>query len=98
MAAQFWWLGSYPLDGPVHRGSRDAEEFGELSLGVAPSVAELRQMLGLVRLLLPRNRTLVFATFIREAEIERCGGQELQITADGLLLTAWPVRCVGRRP
>jgi hypothetical protein len=31
---QFWWLGLHPLDGPVHRGSSDPEEFGELRLGV----------------------------------------------------------------
>ena len=44
------WLGSDPLDGPVHRGSSDAEEFRELSLGVATGVVQLQQMLGLIRL------------------------------------------------
>src|SRR4249919_2656790 len=29
----YWWLGPHPLDGAVHRGSSDAEEFGELSNG-----------------------------------------------------------------
>jgi hypothetical protein len=33
---RFLWLGLHPLDGPVHRGSSDPEEFGELSLGVVP--------------------------------------------------------------
>ena len=31
---RFWWLGSHSLDGPVHRRSADAEEFGQLGLGV----------------------------------------------------------------
>jgi hypothetical protein len=47
---RYWWLGSDPLDGPVHRGSPDAEEFRELSLGVATGVVQLQQMLGLIRL------------------------------------------------
>jgi hypothetical protein len=46
----YWWLGSDPLDGPVHRGSPDAEEFRELTLGVASGVVQLQQMLGLIRL------------------------------------------------
>ena len=33
---RFWWFGSDPLDGPVDRGSSDAEEFGQLGLGVVP--------------------------------------------------------------
>ena len=33
---RFWWLGSRSLDGPVHRGSPDTEEFGEFGLGVVP--------------------------------------------------------------
>ena len=47
---RFWWPGSHPLDGPVHRGSSDPEEFGELSLGVATGVVQLQQVLGLIRL------------------------------------------------
>ena len=31
---RFWWLGSDPLDGPVDRGSPDAEQFGEFGSGV----------------------------------------------------------------
>jgi hypothetical protein len=46
---RFWWPGPHPLDGPVHGGSSDPEEFGELSLGV-PRVVQLQQVLGLVRL------------------------------------------------
>jgi hypothetical protein len=41
------WLGSDPLDGPVHRGSPDAEEFRELGLGVVSRIVQLKQMLGL---------------------------------------------------
>ena len=47
---RFWWLGSHPLGGPVHRGSPVAEEFGELSLRVGAEVVQLQQVLGLVRL------------------------------------------------
>jgi hypothetical protein len=63
---RFWWPGPHPLDGPVHGGSSDPEEFGELSLGV-PRVVQLQQVLGLVRLelrLLSRSRPLALATFI----------------------------------
>jgi hypothetical protein len=35
---RFRWPGSYPLDGPIHRGSPDAEEFGDLSLTVGAEV------------------------------------------------------------
>ena len=42
--------GSHPLDGPVHRGSSDAEELGQLSLGIGAEIVQLKQMLGLVRL------------------------------------------------
>jgi hypothetical protein len=64
---RFWWHGSHPLDGPVHRGSSDPEEFGELSLGVVPRVVQLQQVLGLVWLqlrLLAAQPILPFATFI----------------------------------
>ena len=47
---RFWWLGSHPLDGPIHRGSPDAEEFGELSLTVGAEVVQLQQVFCLVRL------------------------------------------------
>ena len=47
---RFWWPGSHPLDGPVHGGSSDPEEFGELSLGVVPRVVQLQQVLCLIRL------------------------------------------------
>ena len=47
---RFWWLGSDPLDRPVHRGSSDAEQFGKLSLGVGAEIVQLEQMFGLVRL------------------------------------------------
>jgi hypothetical protein len=43
-------FGPRPVDGAVDRGSPDAEEFGELSLGVVPGVVQLKEMLGLVRL------------------------------------------------
>ena len=59
--------GSHPLDGPVHRGSSDAEELGQLSLGIGAEIVQLKQMLGLVRLQLrplPRSRPFAFATFI----------------------------------
>ena len=42
--------GSHPLDGPVHRGSSDAEESGQLSLGIGAEIVQLKQTLGLVRL------------------------------------------------
>src|SRR5687767_5398745 len=47
---RFRWLGSDPLDGPVNRGSADAEEFGEFGLGVRAEVVQLEQVLGLIRL------------------------------------------------
>ena len=64
---RFWWLGSDPLDRPVHRGSSDAEQFGKLSLGVSAEIVQLEQMFGLVRLqfgLLATEPALCFATFI----------------------------------
>src|SRR5512133_1290490 len=63
---RFWWLGPHPLDGPVHRGSPDAEEFGDLSLTVGAEVVQLEQVLGLVRLelrLLAAQPTLGFRYF-----------------------------------
>src|SRR5215207_864721 len=38
------------LDGPVRRRSADAEEFGQLGLGVGAEIVQLKQVLGLVRL------------------------------------------------
>jgi hypothetical protein len=47
---RFWWLGSHSLDGSIHRGSSDAEEFGDVSLTVGAEVVQLQQMFCLVRL------------------------------------------------
>jgi len=47
---RFWWHGSHSLNGPVHRRSADAEEFGQLGLGVGAEIVQLKQVLGLVRL------------------------------------------------
>src|SRR5829696_4413005 len=67
MALRFWWHGSHSLDGPVHRRSADAEEFGQLGLGVGAETVQLKQVLGLVRLqlrLLPRSRPFALAIFV----------------------------------
>jgi hypothetical protein len=64
---RFRWPGSHPLDGPIQRGSPDAEEFGDLSLTVGAEVVQLQQMICLVGFsfgCLPRSRPLAFATFI----------------------------------
>ena len=50
MAARSLVAGPHPLDGAVHHGSSDAEEFGKRSLGVATGVVQLHQVLGLIRL------------------------------------------------
>ncbi len=47
---RFGWHGSHSLDGPVHRRWADAEEFGQLGLGVGAEIVQLKQVLGLVRL------------------------------------------------
>jgi hypothetical protein len=72
---RFWWLGSHPFDGPVHSGSPDAEEFGELTLGVGAKVVQLQQVLGLVGFsfgCLPRSRPLAFATYRADAGRRAC--------------------------
>jgi hypothetical protein len=64
---QFWWLGSHPLDGPVHRGSSDPEKFGDSDWVYSPELYSSSRCLawfGLSFGCFPRSRPWALATFI----------------------------------